>query len=412
MHNNLKHLSSILQLASSSDDQSIYTVELCVSEDDLNILRMVQEKGGLEQVSLGGRVLDLDELTTGSNVVIEIVQHALQHLGYYHDFEAFIKDNLYQHRPDFYIRELDFEYPSESIDAKVQGYFAISHLISALSPLTLFTSDDSVRTIYLIQDTFAVALPLIYDQSLFEGKQPDLKKIDQFAAELSAHSDRKKIYTKELIDFLNLQHEPELRLIYLFRGFDSFYQNCEAAYAFFLSDFSYSKLKLELESAILDYSKNIRTIINDAQTKLIAIPAAFLVSSYSLDLEKPSSIKNFLIILSSLVFSTLIEIFIRNQESAVKIFKDNVSTYKTTFKLKNHTTDTKEFKTLHAIINDSFQAIDKELQNQDTRLNLIRYVNWGMSVSLVIVVLGLFIVGMVNAWSLLITLFVILSLIK
>src|SRR5690606_543283 len=158
-------------------------------------------------------------------------------------------------------------------------------------------------------------------------------------------SERKKIYTKELIEFLN-EEDQENRFCYLYQKFNSFYSKCEAAYAFFLSDFSYSKLKLELESAILDYSKNIRSIINDSQSKLIAIPAAFIIASSQLNLEEILSIKNFLIVFSSFVFSTLIEIFVRNQESSLKIFNDNVSNYKTTFSLKNINTAEKENRTL------------------------------------------------------------------
>jgi hypothetical protein len=391
MNSTLQHLIFLLKKAESSADQSSYVLTFSPNVEDLKLLKAIHEKGGLEQLSVDGNVLDLEEVSIGSAIDLELVQHTLQGFGYYHDFQSFINANEYQSPQEFYIRILNFEYPSTNIDTKVRGYFAAINLIESLSPLTLFQSDDTVTTIYLMQDKYAVALPLIYGESLFSGKQPNLDKISQFVSELSGHSERRKIYTKELIDFLNIEPESDLRFIYLFLNFDSFYQKCEAAYAFFLSDFSYNKLKLELESAILDYSKNIRTIINDAQTKLIAIPAAFLVASSQLNLEKSISLKNILIVFSSFVFSTLIEVFIRNQESAVKIFKDNIITYKTSFKLKNHTTDLKESQTLQTIITASFQAIDDELKNQEKRISLIRYINWGMSVFLVIVIIGLLI---------------------
>jgi hypothetical protein len=149
-------------------------------------------------------------------------------------------------------------------------------------------------------------------------------------------------------------------------------------------------LKLELESAILDYSKNIRAIINDSQTKLIAIPAAFIVASSQLELNKSISLKNILIVISSFVFSTLVEIFIKNQESSLKIFFDNVTSYKTTFKLKNVGIENKAMQSLQGIIATSFKSIDDELKNQQNRLRYIRYINWGMSVFLVAIVIGLY----------------------
>jgi FMN-dependent NADH-azoreductase len=114
------------------------------------------------------------------------------------------------------------------------------------------------------------------------------------------------------------------------------------------------------------------------------------VASSQLELNKSVSLKNFLILISSFVFSILIEIFIRNQESSLKIFLDNVASYKTTFKLKNAGIETKAMKSLQGIIATSFRAIDDELNNQQNRLRYVRYINWGMSLFLVVIVIGLY----------------------
>ncbi|MNV31879.1 hypothetical protein D3C71_1232010 [compost metagenome] len=298
--------------------------------------------------------------------------------------ESLVNDNLLFAPVTFYVYSEKCLYPENTENKSISSYLAIVNLIDCLSSLAAYKSEESL---YILQDKSGVAVPLLYSKILTEGQQPNLENISSFTNTINTHTEKKKIFTKELIDFLSLENDENGRLSYLFMKFDQFHAQYEAAYTFFLSDFSYSKLKLELESAILDYSKNIRAIINDSQTKLIAIPAAFLVASTQLDLDNVYLVKNFLIVVTSYIFSILIEIFIRNQESALKIFEDNIRSYKTTFIIKNNNTETNYKSTLQSIISDGFSAIDLELSNQRKRLILIRWINWSVSSFVAIILL-------------------------
>jgi|GEM_PF-669937 len=385
-------LGKIVDLVSnnlSGTQEGVYVLQFTPTEDQKQLLIALKAADSIEEISCDDNVVDADEIAVGSSVKVEVVHYNLQQFGYYHDVEALISDNEFSAPPSFYVLDLQYLHPSVAESNFIDAYFAIIGLINCMSSLALFQSEENGKTLYLMQDKSAVAFPVSYDKNLIETHHPILDKINTFVSDINGHSERKKIYTKELIDFVNEEKDENQRFSYLYKHFDEFYQKCEAAYAFFLSDFSYSKLKLELESAILDYSKNIRAIINDSQTKLIAIPAAFIVASSQLNLEDALALKNLLIVISSFVFSILIEIFIKNQESSLKIFLDNINSYKTTFRLKNEGVAAKEMKTLQSIISKSFKAIDEELNNQQTRLNWIRIINWGMSLFLMLLIFGL-----------------------
>jgi hypothetical protein len=386
----LPNIVGLINISSIAPEDGVYSLEFIPNEGQKQLIIKLKASNAVDEITQNGKVIDAGEIVTGSALKIALVQFELQQFRYYEDIDALINANEFSVPGTFYVRGLQYLHPTGTANSMLQAYFAIVELAECITALALFKADDNGRTIYLMQDKSAVALPLIYDKSVLERAYPDLNHIKSFVTEIEGHSERKKIYVKELIDFLNEEKVESLRFEHLFKNFNDFYQKCEAAYAFFLSDFSYSKLKLELESAILDYSKNIRAIINDSQTKLIAIPAAFIVASSQLELNKSVSLKNILIIISSFVFSVLIEIFIRNQESSLKIFIDNVASYKMTFKLKNEGIEVKAMQTLQGIIAKSFRAIDDELQNQQNRLRYIRYINWGMSVFLVFIVAGLF----------------------
>lgn len=390
MDNTLSNIVNLINGTLTSSDVGVYFLEFAPSEEQILLILKLDSIKAIDEITQNNSVINSTEIVVGVTLKIEVVQFALQVLGYYEDLESLINANEFSVPDRFYVHSLQYLHPGAPKNGSIDAFIEIVALANCISALALFTADKDGRTIYLMQDKSAVALPIEYDERLVKLGPPNLAKVKSFIAEIDGHSERKKIYTKELIDFLNEEKTENQRFAYLFKNFDDFYLRCEAAYAFFLSDFSYSKLKLELESAILDYSKNIRAVINDSQTKLIAIPAAFIVASSQLELSKSLSLKNLLIVISSFVFSILIEIFIKNQESSIKIFLDNISSYKTTFKLKNAGIGNKAIQSLQGIIATSFKSIDDELKNQQNRLQYIRSINWGMSVFLIAVVIGLY----------------------
>lgn len=58
-----------------------------------------------------------------------------------------------------------------------------------------------------------------------------------------------------------------------------------------------------------------------------------------------------------------------------------------TFGFKNKSIDKCINDSLNTVINKSFIAIDKEVKNQDFRLDIIRWVNWDMSILLIMIMI-------------------------
>jgi hypothetical protein len=123
----------------------------------------------------------------------------------------------------------------------------------------------------------------------------------------------------------------------------------------------------------LDYSKKIQSVINEAQTKLIAIPTAFVLAISNMDFSDILNNKNIGIICSLFVFSWLIELFIKNQQSALTFINQNINLYKGSFKTTNK------------IVQESFEVVDKEWKKQNQRVAIIRYITWGIPILLLII---------------------------
>ena len=104
--------------------------------------------------------------------------------------------------------------------------------------------------------------------------------------------------------------------------------------------------------------------MNDSQTKLIAIPAAIVLASTSLEYGKANSIKNYLILIQVIMFCVFIQIFINNQKSALKFIENNITIYKQSFSNNKQ------------ILENSFIEVDKEKDKQKYRLLTVQILLW------------------------------------
>ncbi len=380
----LSELKSLVTNNLVFSDEKEYHLTLEPDADQVILLSSLSKLGVVEEFSNDQGVIFAANIKTGEKLTVKLVQFRLESFGFYNTFKRFVDANSLKCPSQFYVKELDYIHEHGEQNDLVDAYFAGLNLSDCLASLALFRNEDDGLMLYLMQEKAATSLKVLNTLASIQGLAAVVKEVNSFCEGFTENLERKMIYHKELIDFLN-DFSLEERYVQLCNGFGNFYQRCEFAYGFFLSDFSYGKLKLELEATVLDYSKNVRSIINDSQNKLIAIPAAFLVASSQLQFDDPFGLKNWMIVVASFVFSVLIEIFIRNQESSVTIFLDNVKNYKTTFGFKNKSIDRKINMSLNGVINKSFTAIDDELNNQKIRLNIIRWVNWGMSVLLIMI---------------------------
>ena len=382
----LHQITTLVKNHLTFSDEKEYHITLSPNELQISLLQSLDESGCIEEFSDHKGIIFAKNIKVGEIIQIKLVRLRLERFGFYDTFSRFVDGNALKARENFYLLDLEYMHGDDEQIDPIKAYFAGLKLSECLNTLATFKNEDDGLTLYLMLEKSATSLKVLNSAQTIVGLLSIEQEVDSFCIGIYENVERKKIYQKELIDFLN-DFDFNQRYEKLCKNFNTFYQRCESAYGFFLSDFSYGKLKLELENAVLDYSKNIRSIINDSQNKLIAIPAAFLIASSQLSLENPFSGKNILIIISSFVFSTLIEIFIRNQESSVTIFADNIKNYKTTFDFKNRSVDRRTNNSLNDVINKSFISIDKELDHQETRLNIIRWVNWSMSLLLVMTIL-------------------------
>ena len=315
----------------------------------------------------------------GECVNLELSLAHLNSIGYYEDCITFcIKNKYVLPSKKFFIEEIKcFEDDDNDF---IYIYKKIITLINAISHISKHSyTDVDINNAIIFREDKSLFLPFIYDSSdIRDIKIEDSEKFT-FLSDLfnNSDSDKKLLFINELIDFLSPYNEND-RFRYILLYICEFISKANNAYQYYIRNFSYNKLKSELDNAALEFSKKIQTVINESQTKLIAIPAAFVLSAANIEFNNILSIKNITILISLYIFAVLIGIFLNNQSSVLKMIDKNIQTYKDTFDSNN------------SVVKKAFTLVDKELKKQKTRLLVTQFINWGIPVLLTLLYIIIF----------------------
>lgn len=387
MDNCINDLINLLSDKITEIQSDAVIVKVIIDDEILKQIRQFYNDDLIENIKdSSGSLINIDNVSVSSQTVfIEFVTAELKKKGYYITFADFIVDNRFEADETFYIQELNYNNESSGNHEKIEKYKTLLELIQKLILKSKFVKDEDVKTLFLFQENKFIELPIdngiVYEDSL---QSENIGLVEEYVKNIDEYKEKRSIFLQELIDFLS--PERSNRFKYLLSNFKEFFERCNTSFEFYLSNFSYNKVKMEIDNSVFEHSKNIRNIINDAQSKLIAIPAAFVLAATQIDFSNVISIKNIIIIASSFIFSYIISIFIQNQKNALNIVSENVKNYKKSF-LQTKADDMPQAKGLPSIsklLKDSYEKIESELINQKAKLGILQFIGWAISVILVI----------------------------
>lgn len=308
----------------------------------------------------------VEDYNTNEDIVLEFLISRLRTQGFYLSKDSFLTWNQYNYpEKEVYIYEInDFLINNIFFNERFSIIVNLIDVLGQNSKNRYYT--DEFLNLLIVREDKSLLLYLKYlpeDLDLIDDSS--LNNITNFIEILGENiaPDRKNIYINELIDYL-LPIEEKDRFSYLIKNFDEFIHRASASYNYYLRNFSYNKLKIELDTKALDFAIKIQGVVNESQTKLIAIPAAIVFACTTLEYEKINSIKNYLILVGMIMFCIFIQIFINNQKSALKFIENNITIYKQSFSNNKQ------------ILENTFIKVDKEKDKQKYRLLTVQILLW------------------------------------
>lgn len=343
------------------DESSIISLENCIEQ-------IYDNKGN---------IIGLSDIQKKQNVRIVFSLYRLNQTGYYETSDVFVRKNKIISPSSYYIQNIGFQ-NSEHIFIK--KYHALINFIQSIGDLAKYKEESpDITTCVIICEQKALILPIIYSGEDVVNIDFPIEEMN-YATELfkKNNSEEKLLFINELMEFLSNVTE-ENRFVYLLQNFNEYYSKSIDSFQYYIRNFSYNKLKSELDNAILDYSKKIQSVINDAQSKLIAIPAAFVLAAANIEFDNILSIKNIAILISLYIFALLIGIFLNNQSSVLNMIDINIQSYKGSFWGNGN------------VVKNAFILVDKELIKQKNRLFITQFINWGIPALLTLLYIVIFI---------------------
>jgi hypothetical protein len=351
----------VLSSEYSIDSGTLFCKDVSISDQSIyDCISYLESKLALENTDFENKI--------GNKVNLELTLSRLNTIGFYENFQVFIIKNKYI-EPESIYYILEYKAFSNEPTRIINNYRIILALIESIEHISkhIYFETDLKFSIILSEDS-SLVIPLEYnptDCELITGNLPDIMS-NTIQIFKENNSEKKLLYLNELLSFL-IPIENEIRFSYLIQNLETYFQKSNSAFQFYLRDFSYNKLKVELDSKALEFTQKIQGVINDSQTKLIAIPTAFVLVIATFDFEKIISNKNIGSIISLFIFSVLIQLFLNNQRSTLKFIKQNIDAYKETF-TQNIISQTSK----------SFNLVEIEFNKQDYRLKIVEVILWSI----------------------------------
>lgn len=308
----------------------------------------------------------ISEIQEGDNVQIEVNIYRITKYGYYVYLKDYIKKcrdktttilpayiqeiSAYADLQNNTVKKIDFAirltkevskcYPNSSSE-----YILLPYEYSILKISTQFTKDDIEQ-------------------------MPNIKMEHEHVLGIIAdtHNILSKIYQTEICDFFTQTQTTEQNIGHLLKSIDNYIHKCNCCIELYVKQFSFKDIKIQIDKSVLDYSDKLQTVIVNAQTRLIAIPAAFILAVASLDLSTTWSVINIAVIIGIIFFIILIDIFIKNQADALYTIEKSIDEYKNNF----HPNPQNE--SINKEITNKFSTIKQQLQKQKSRLKNIRII--------------------------------------
>ena len=369
-------------LSNYNNERDVIEGNYSVDAENIRKLKLLIDDELLESnVILNGKNITLDELSfehkRQQEVTLRLVVHNLsKHNFFYIENLEELLERYSTEKPDknYYIHSLDYVSTSQTTPPEIKSYYNALQVIDVLKAIS-----DHIEKKY-------PELELIFFQKekleiLTRYSAMDLVNFDginNLHSELTESDDKEKrqaIFKAVLIEVLKNQSKKE-RFSTILTSLDLFYEKYKNNYALYLSDFSFEKIKSEFEKEKIDYVKKLNQVITDIQNKIIAIPIAFILVGTQFEKAEQITVKNAIILIAAIIFSSLLHILLSNQRSTLLEIKTEIDELESKFK--------SDYKELFNKLKEGFIQLSNKHERQKGILIFVDVVVWTVAITSVL----------------------------
>lgn len=252
---------------------------------------------------------------------------------------------------EFFIADIEYRFDGDKTNAPTifKNYFQAVELFKALKSVAYeIPKGNDIELIFINNEK--IHLTSKYDQNHLKPLDNLPSFQDDFISS-QTHKEQKSTIIKTAITTLFNQREL-IEFSEVISRFEEFFLQINNSYQLYVSEFSFLKIKAEVEKEKLEFITKLNKVFSDIQSQLLAIPAALILIGGQMEVTTYWSIKNILIWLGALSFSLLMNLLIRNQTHTLNAIKTEIDQQKDIIKTK------------HATVADRFLGIYEQLERR------------------------------------------------
>lgn len=220
----------------------------------------------------------------------------------------------------FYLADKNFLYGGDydNAPAEIRSYIDAVTLVGLFSPpLADHLIPKGVpKLIFFHGEKFELLLDYSSEDLV------ELKGVASFAKDFintDAHIEQKRTIVKSILLEMKKEAEADKFTIGLIMSrFDEFSRRVSSSYQLYVSEFSFQKIKAEVEKSKFEALAKINKVFSEIQNQLLAVPVALVVVCGQMEVSNGFSLKNLFIMAGSLVFAIFMFFLILNQRNTLR----------------------------------------------------------------------------------------------
>lgn len=270
--------------------------------------------------------------------------------------------------PRYFLVDAGYAYSDASAPDVVQRYRKVLSFISLLSECAAYLDKEAQELVFLIDGRFS--LPIVYGIEVLNDL--DATALDTLLARFAQDTHREQkleILAKAIHETCSSSPANE-RFARLIAEVCALVKRFDDGYRLFAAEFSYEKIRDQLEASRLEEMAKIHKTFSDIQNQILSIPVATLVVATQLKQAQAWDIAfwvNTAILIGVWIFAVLTHFVLRNQLHTLEVIGEDIQR-------KKAKVQAEKYADVQDIVGNTFPLLDKRLATQRCAFRAVRWI--------------------------------------
>ena len=353
-------LISLYRIVSPSKERK---AELFISDNC--VVSLLNELFDQENHDNAGIVMldgDIDKLSIGQTIKLQF-QQPLVGGRLLQDIEELVIAGQLKEPENYYIWDASYARGDPNEPKEISYYKKVIEFISLLRKASSYFDESSRELVFVQSGCFNLRVRYSLEDAIKSNDSIE-KLLSLFDNKL--HLDQKLSMLVTAVQNVAIREEDSKRFALLLHNLDEVSCEVEKSYRIFCADFSYEKIKNDIQDAHIEFTLKIHKTFSEIQNQLLAIPVATLVLATQMKRQSNSSSQNWInsfLLLSSFIFTIFFGMLVYNQKHTLKVILQEIS--------RRESTIAKDHSGIVDLLAETFDKLCKRVENQVMLLNYV-----------------------------------------